>query len=425
MKKELMLAAILLLFLSLGFFGGLPEATASAKAESAQKWDTTLAEARKEGAVSLYTLWRPDTRVTLTKAFKQKYGLNLEITPFSRGSDLLAKVKAEQAAGLFLADIFGAGGPTLVSTMKPAGVLGPVEPLLILPEVKDPKVWSGGKLPFMDKDKLAIALIASKQPYIAYNTELIKKGEITTYKDLLKPQYKGKITLNDPSVTGVGNAFLSHLALHIWNLEEAKQFLTQLIREQGVVIQRDNRMHVETVARGKFAIALAPNPDNLASFLDLKAPVGVVQVKEGAFVTPAAGAFALPAKLAHPTYVRGTRLLPRFRPEVLGGLRPGSRTRTHCRGKPTVRQTGLARLAPLRSPRCPRRRGFPLLGWCTSTSGTRGRSAKSAEMDECRRNRQRSCSGRANARSMQVARGGNPGAHGRIPSVAGLRAAPS
>ena len=300
MKKELMLAAILLLFLSLGFFGGLPEATASAKAESAQKWDTTLAEARKEGAVSLYTLWRPDTRVTLTKAFKQKYGLNLEITPFSRGSDLLAKVKAEQAAGLFLADIFGAGGPTLVSTMKPAGVLGPVEPLLILPEVKDPKVWSGGKLPFMDKDKLAIALIASKQPYIAYNTELIKKGEITTYKDLLKPQYKGKITLNDPSVTGVGNAFLSHLALHIWNLEEAKQFLTQLIREQGVVIQRDNRMHVETVARGKFAIALAPNPDNLASFLDLKAPVGVVQVKEGAFVTPAAGAFALPAKLAHP-----------------------------------------------------------------------------------------------------------------------------
>ena len=299
MKKELMLAAILLLFLSLGF-GGLPEATASAKAESAQKWESTLAEARKEGAVSLYTLWRPDTRVTLTKAFKQKYGLNLEITPFSRGSDLLAKVKAEQTAGLFLADIFGAGGPTLVSTMKRAGVLGPVEPFLILPEVKDPKVWSGGKLPFMDKDKLAIALIASKQPYIAYNTELIKKGEITTYKDLLKPQYKGKITLNDPSVTGVGNAFLSHLALHIWNLEEAKQFLTQLIREQGVVIQRDNRMHVETVARGKFAIALAPNPDNLASFLDLKAPIDVVQVKEGAFVTPAAGAFALPTKMAHP-----------------------------------------------------------------------------------------------------------------------------
>jgi len=304
MKRALMLPAILLCFLSFGFLGGVGEAASATKAESAQKWDSILAEAKKEGAVSLYTLWRPDTRVTLTKAFKQKYGINLEITPFSRGSDLLAKVKAEQTAGLFLADIFGAGGPTLVSTMKPAGVLGPVEPLLTLPEVRDPKVWSGGKLPFMDKDKLAIALIASKQPYIAYNSDLIKKGEITTYKDLLKPQYKGKITLNDPSVTGVGNAFLSHLALHIWSLEEAKQFLTQLIKEQEVVIQRDNRMHVESVARGKFAIALAPNPDNLASFLELKAPIGVVQVKEGAFVTPAAGAFALPVKMAHPNATR-------------------------------------------------------------------------------------------------------------------------
>lgn len=265
-----------------------------------QKWNTVLAEAKKEGTVAIYILWRPETRTALTAAFKDKYGINLEITPFSRGSDLLVKVQSEQRAGLYNVDAFGAGNPTLLITMKPENLLGSLKPLLILPEVLDPKGWRAGSVPFTDEQGLAISLISVTIRTMAYNTNLIKEGEITSYEDLLKPQYKGKITLNDPTVTGSGNAAITHLGQDLWGEEKTVDFLRRLIKEQEVVIQRDNRIHMESVVRGKYAIALAPLPDLIAEFSEAKAPIKIAMVKEDNRVTAAAGALGVPTKFAHP-----------------------------------------------------------------------------------------------------------------------------
>lgn len=273
-----------------------PVATASAQ----QQWDALVAAAQKEGTVSIYTLWRPETRDALTPAFKAKYGINLEFSPFSRGAELLAKVDAEQRAGLFLADIFGAGSNTMISLLKPAKVLGAIEPLMVLPEVTDGKNWSPGRLPFVDKDKTFVAMISSLQRNVVYNTDLVKKGEIADYPDLLKPQYKGKITMNDPTVTGPGGDFMIHLAVNIYDLNRARDYLTALVGPQETVIERDNRIQVETVARGKYSLGLAPNPDNMSNFMSLGAPLDVVIFKQGVRVTSAAGAFAVPVKQAHP-----------------------------------------------------------------------------------------------------------------------------
>lgn len=276
----------------------------AAKADWQLQWESLAAAARKEGKVSVYALWRPETRDALGKAFKEKFGISLEYTAFGRGAELLAKVQAEKRAGLYLADAFGAGGPTLIATMKPVEVLGPIEPLLLLPEVKDSALWSGGQVPFLDKDKRAIGMIASIQRYIVYNTDLLKPGEITTYKDALSPRFKDKITLNDPTVTGVGNALLSHLAHHLWSPDEATDFLKQLVRQQNVFIQRDNRLHVESVARGKFSIGLAPLPDVMEEFFALGAPIAAPVLKEGTFVSPAAGALAVPTNFGNPNAAR-------------------------------------------------------------------------------------------------------------------------
>lgn len=270
------------------------------KADWQQRWDTVLAQAKKEGVVSLYSLWRPESRTALTKAFGDKYGIKLEITPFGRGAELFAKVQAEKRAGLLVADVLGAGGGTLIATMKPAEVLGPIESFLILPEVIDSKNWSGDKFPYIDKDRLAIAMIAAVDRDIIFNTSFIKKGEITSIKDLLRPQYQGKISINDPSVTGPGNAFTTLLALYIWNVDETKDFLKQLIVQQKAVVQRDNRVHIEEVARGKYAIGVAPLPDAVVEFLRVGAPIDAAIVKEGVYVTPAAGAISIPHKPAHP-----------------------------------------------------------------------------------------------------------------------------
>lgn len=270
----------------------------SAKATSGQdNWQSTLSEAKKEGKVTFYNNWPPAVRTALTPAFGKKYGINLEFTPFGRSAELVARVQTENNAGLYYADVYGVGATTLIAMMKPAGLLGPIEPMLLLPEVKETKYWRGGKFPFLDNEKLGIALVASRQGYIMYNTEQIKPGEITTFKDLLKPQYKGKITMDDPTMSGPANTLMGHLALDLWNVEETKDFLRQLVKQQGVVLQREGRLLVESVARGKYAIALAPQPDLLPDFLNAGAPIGVV--KSGC-VSTGLGNIGIPKRQAHP-----------------------------------------------------------------------------------------------------------------------------
>ncbi len=262
-----------------------------------KQWDNLVQEARKEGKVSIYTAWPPAIRTALTQAFGQKYGIDLEFSPFGRSAELIAKADMEQKAGVYFADLFSGGQSSLVVTMKPMGLLGPIEPTLFLPEVTDPKNWLGGRFPFVDDDKRAIAMISFRMGCIIYNTDLIKKGEITTYPDLLKPQYKGRITMDDPAISGAANTLMTFLALDLWNLDEAKDFLRQLVKEQGAVIQRDQRLHIETVARGKFAIGLAPEPSTLDEFLKVGAPINVIN---GPIITSGMGNIAVPTKLAHP-----------------------------------------------------------------------------------------------------------------------------
>ena len=278
-----------------------PRAGTAPTTSPKQNWDSLVAAAKKEGTVSIYALnWGPQTRVAVIEAFKAKYGINVEFSPFSRGAELQAKVEAEQRAGLFLADVFGAGSNTYLSGMKPAGVLGEIEPMLVLPEVTDGKNWTTGRVPFVDKDRTFIAMISSLQRNIVYNTDMIKKGEITDYPDILKPQYKGKITMNDPTVTGPGGDFMTHLVVNIWDLAGAKTYLTQLVGMQQAVIERDNRIQVESVARGKYPIGLAPNPNSMANLLNMGAHLDVVHFKQGVRATSAAGALGVPIKQAHP-----------------------------------------------------------------------------------------------------------------------------
>ncbi len=269
-----------------------------------QQWETSLAEGKKEGSVAVYSIWSPDVRNALAQTFKQKYGINLEFSSFSRGADLLAKVQAEKRAGLYLADIFGVGNLSLITSMKPEGVLSPIGPVLLLPDVLDPKAWRAGKLPYTDPDGLALSAIGSVMRTLVYNTDSIKPGELTDWKDLLKPQYKGKITLNDPTVTGTGNALVTNVAVNMWGEDETAAFLTRLTKDQQTVVQRDYRIHMESVARGKYAIGMMPMQQLVAEFTGLGAPIKIATVNEDTHVSAGAGAIGVPTQFAHPNAAR-------------------------------------------------------------------------------------------------------------------------
>lgn len=271
----------------------------STKADWEQKWENTMIQAKKEGVVSIYHNWRPETRIIL-QAFKEKYGITAEFTSFGRGAEIAPRVQAEKRAEIYAADLFGAGLGTIIVSMKPISLLGPIKPLLILPEVLDQNAWIGGKLPFADDEGMAFRMIGVINPGIIYNTNLIKEGEITSYEDLLKPQYRGLITFNDPTVAGPGNAVVTNLGLNVWGKEKTVEFLKRLVKEQKVEIQRDNRLNLESVSKGKFSITIGSLPDLLVQFMDAGAPMKMAKLREADHVTTAAGAIGVPTRLAHP-----------------------------------------------------------------------------------------------------------------------------
>lgn len=119
-----------------------------------------------------------------------------------------------------------------------------------------------------------MATLATANRFLVYNTDLVKKGEITTYEDLLKPQYKGKIAINDPRVSGSGSAAFAHLAGHVYegNVDKARDYLMGLVRDQEPEIIRDNRLQLEVVARGKHAVTFGARIATQAEFIQVGAP---------------------------------------------------------------------------------------------------------------------------------------------------------
>lgn len=264
------------------------------------RWDSALEAAKREGKVSVYALWGQESRVAVSQAFRKKFGIEAEFTSFNRGAEMLARVRLEKNAGLNIPDVFGAGGPTLLTVMMPAGVLGNIKPLLFLPEVTDGKAWKGGKLPFSDKTGTTIAQLATANRFLVYNTDLIKQGELTSYEDVLKPQYRGKITLNDPTVTGSGNATFSHLAMHIFgNVDKARDYLRRLVKDQRAEIIRDNRLQLESVARGKHSIGVGGRIATQAEFIDAGAPIAQVKMDK-VFISHADSVLGVPLESPHP-----------------------------------------------------------------------------------------------------------------------------
>ena len=79
-------------------------------------------------------------------------------------------------------------------------MLEPIQPALMLPEVIDESRWFGGKHRYLDPDgKYVFAYLANASyAQLYYNTNLINPKEFTSYYDLLKPKWNGKIVALDP-----------------------------------------------------------------------------------------------------------------------------------------------------------------------------------------------------------------------------------
>ncbi len=259
-------------------------------------WEKTVALARQEGQIFMVTTASASTREALAGPLKSKYGIDLEFIVGS-GGDLSEKVAAQRRAGLFFYDFYLGGATTATTTMKPAGFLDPLKPLLVLPEVTDPKAWYGGGINYADKEGqfIACSILMSSNKYLSVNSDLVKPGEIKSYKDLLDPKWKGKIIMYDPTIAGAASRWVAVVA----DKYMGSDFMVQFAKNEPV-ITRDYRLQIEGTAKGKYLITIGSHPDILAEFMKLGAPLKPVMPAEGAFLTGGSGLVSYLNKAAHP-----------------------------------------------------------------------------------------------------------------------------
>lgn len=262
------------------------------------EWEQVVAAAKREGKISIYGEMMGTFRERLTKYFKNQYGIEIECV-VARGAELVTRYLNERAAKINSADIIMPGMSSTIGHLKPRGVLSPIKPYLILPEVLDTRVWPGGVLPFLDKDERVLSLKAGYTSYLVLNSDLVKQNEVSSYQDLLSPHWKGKIALNDPSISGSGNMWMSFVMLRVMGMEKGEEFFRKL-GAQDIYVTTDQRLQLEGLSKGKFAISIAAVQELANDFIRRGAPIRHASLKEGGLITPGNYVVTLPYDPPHP-----------------------------------------------------------------------------------------------------------------------------
>lgn len=266
-------------------------------------WEAELQQtseaAKKEGTVVVYMTAGAQVRQALTQTFKDRYGVTVEALNMT-GREMAVKITRERQSGLFLADVYQGGVTTPVTLLKPIGAFDPLEPVLFLPELKDPalvqKTWYEGKLLWVDKDKTILPFLGFAIDWALVNIDLVKPDELKSLRDLLNPKWKGKLLMYDPAATGVGGKLFGTIG----TFGPGFDFWRELAKQEPVIL-RDHRQMAEWIAQGKYAIAVAPRPEEAQLMKDAGAHVTLLlPPTEGSILTTGSGGLAIMNKAAHP-----------------------------------------------------------------------------------------------------------------------------
>ena len=168
-------------------------APSTTSAQTPTVWDKTVADAKKEGRLTMYT-WAfvGDQGKEVISGFEKAFGIKIE-TVGGVGATLMERIKTERAAGKQIADTYDTAMPFLIAA-KQAGLIGRID---YLPELEKKVEW---RVKPIDPDNTIFShYVSIGTTYV--NTSLVKQGsEPKSYQELLQPQWKGKILLAPPSL---------------------------------------------------------------------------------------------------------------------------------------------------------------------------------------------------------------------------------
>ncbi len=224
----------------------------------AQDWHTEFARivdaANQEGALVLNSQPNQAARDFLLREFPKAYpkitlSLSVINTP-----EFVQRIRTERQTGKYLWDVALAGPPTEF-ILAHDGILDPVLPEFVDPEIKNPDTWGGWDQAFED---IAGQYVFAMSKYIAgpwYDALHISPEKVAQLgmKTLLDPSLKGKIVWHDPVQPGSGTSYA-----HLVRVKLGDGGLKQLIVNQKIVFVEEQFQVVEAMARGTAWIGMGP-----------------------------------------------------------------------------------------------------------------------------------------------------------------------
>jgi iron(III) transport system substrate-binding protein len=221
------------------------------------------------GTITLYTSEPEDKIAEMVVDFNAMYP-DVTVNVFRSGSgEVIAKIQAEKEAGEIQADILWFADLDFFNNLADEGLFMVYRP--VGSDMVDEIYHYNG-----DRYQEVRAIFN----IIAYNTTLVTTPP-TSWKDLLDPQYAGKVGM--PSALYSGAAF-NQVGTFI-NMPEFGWEFYEALNQNGVVVERGNGGVQTKVASGEFAIVqvvdfMARDVKNAGS------PVEHIWPEEGALLVP-------------------------------------------------------------------------------------------------------------------------------------------
>jgi iron(III) transport system substrate-binding protein len=265
-------------------------------------WAKTIDAAKKEGQLTAYggtEITHPDIITGFNKDYPE-----IKVTAVAgRAADLTARILAERRAEKYLADVI-ASGPNAPRTLYLAKALDPIAPALILPEVTDQTKWYGGKHWYADPENKYILIFEGSVSTtgLAVNSKIASPNEITSYWDLVRPKWKGKILVMDPR----GAALPTPVLMLYYDPDVGPEFLKTLLGKMDVTLFRDRSQGTNWLAVGKYPVCFYCRDLDLAQKQGLPvAEVPPAQMKEGGTIGGGSSSvLALINRAPHPSAAR-------------------------------------------------------------------------------------------------------------------------
>jgi len=212
------------------------------------EWKATIERAKSQ---TLTAMVAGEEAYQLTLAeFSRKFGIKTEAT-VARPSVAIARIQTEQKAGQFNWDLWMGGTSNMVNSASPAGLLAPMEPYFILPEVKDVSNWRHPDFIFGDSKRTVFTNSNKLEFYVLRNNSNLPDVKVETWDDFLNPKLKGKISVRDMSVPNAGT-----FAMATAYGAKGPDFVRKLLKDQDVKVFANPQQLDASITRGGQVISI-------------------------------------------------------------------------------------------------------------------------------------------------------------------------